>query len=199
VAKSKSFDTILKYVLVIGGIIGLICAFIIMYEKLQLLANPNYHPPCSINPVISCGNIMKSSQSHVFGFPNPILGLIAFPIVLTVGAALFAGARFKRWFWLGLEVGALLGVLFTKWLFYESVYRIQALCPYCMVVWVVTLTIFWYVTLYNLQQGHIATPVRLKRAVAFVQQHHADILVVWLVVIAFLILHHFWYYFGSSL
>ena len=36
------------------------------------------HPGCSLNPVVSCGNIMKSEQAAAFGFPNPMLGLVAY-------------------------------------------------------------------------------------------------------------------------
>jgi hypothetical protein len=68
-----------------------------------------------------------------------------------------------------------------------------------MVVWVATITIFWYVSLYNLRHGHIKTPARLSAAGAFLQRHHLDILIVWLLVIVALILKHFWYYFGSGL
>ena len=197
--KPSKLDGALKYILVIGGLIGLICAYVILYEKLQLLANPNYHAPCSINPVISCGSVMKSAQSHIFGFPNPIIGLAAFPVLITVGCALVAGAQFKRWFWLGLQAGTLFGLGFVHWLFFESVYRIHALCPYCMVVWIVTFTVFWYVTLYNFRHNHIKTPARFQGTVAFMQRHHFDVLIVWLVIITALILKHFWYYFGGGL
>ena len=197
--RQKTLKQTLPYILVIGGFIGLIASFVITYEKLQLLADPNYHPLCSINPIISCGNIMASAQSHVFGFPNPILGLIGFPIVTTVGMALLAGATFKRWFWRGLELGTFLGVAFITWLAFESVFRIQSLCPYCMVVWSVTIPIFWYTTLYNLREKHIKTPRRLASLVAFLQRHHGDILLVWYLVITGVILQHFWYYWSTLL
>ena len=44
-----------------------------------------------------------------------------------------------RWYWVGLAVGTLLGVVFIHWLIFQSLYRIGALCPYCMVVWAVTI------------------------------------------------------------
>lgn len=189
-----TLERILPYILVIGGAIGFLAAFIIMYEKLHLLVNPAYRPSCSINPIISCGSVMSSWQGSVFGFPNPIIGLAGFSVVVSVGMALLAGAKFKRWFWLGLEAGTIFGVGFITWLFSQSVYVIQALCPYCMVVWAVTIPIFLYVTLYNLRQGHIATPSRLRGVVAFVQRHHGDILAVWYLAIALAILQHFWYF-----
>lgn len=189
----------LPYILITGGIIGLVSAFVIMYEKLQLLANPNYHPLCSINPIISCGNIMESGQSQAFGFPNPMIGLSAFAVVVTIGVAMLAGAKFKRWFWLGLEAGTFMGVVFIGWLAFQSIYSIQSLCPYCMVVWSVTIPMFWYTTLYNLREKHLRTPRRLKGLVAFLQSHHGDVLLIVYLVIIGLILQHFWYYWSTLL
>ena len=80
------------------------------------------------------------------------------------------------------------------WLAYETLYRINALCPLCMVVWAVTIPIFWYSLLFNLRNGFITTPARLKGVVAFMQRHHGDVLLLWFLIIAGLILNHFWYY-----
>lgn len=190
----------LPYVLIVLGIIGFLCAFIIMFEKLKLLQDPDYKPSCSLNPVISCGNVMSSPQSHAFGFPNPFIGLAAYPMLIAFGAFLLGGAtKLKRWVWLSLQAGTIFGLAFVHWLFFESVYRIQALCPYCMVVWTITIAIFWYVLLYNLRVGHITLPGKLKRITPFLHKHHADILAVWYLIIIGLIVHHFWYYFQTLL
>lgn len=187
------------WILVICGSIGLLCSGIIMYDKVQLLIDPSFKPNCDLNPVVSCGSVMQSDQANAFGFPNPFIGLVGFAIVLTTGMALFAGAKFKRWYWLGLQAGTIFGVSFVHWLFYQSVYNINALCPYCMVVWTVTITTFWYVTLYNIQAGHIRLKGWLEQVATFVRRHHLDILFFWLLLIAFFILKHFWYYYGERL
>lgn len=187
----------MPWIMIVIGVIGFICAFVIMYDKLQILQNPNYKPSCSINPIISCGTVMQSSQAHLFAFPNPIIGLAAFPMIATMGFLILAGGKFKRWAWLTLQGGTVLGVLFVHWLFFESVYRIHALCPYCMGVWVVTIALFWYVFLYNIKKGYIKVPKKLNKASDFIQNHHIDILVGWYLIITFLILHHFWYYFKT--
>jgi uncharacterized membrane protein len=190
----------LPYILIIGGIVGYICSFIILFDKIQLLKNPNYVPSCNLNPIISCGSVMQSKQGSAFGFPNPFIGLGAFTILLTIGMAIFAGAKFKRWFWLGLEAGTIFGLIFIHWLFFESVYRIHALCPWCMVVWVVTITTFWYVSIYNIDQKYIILPKgNSKKIYGWIRRHHLDILFVWFLIIAFLILKHFWYYYGKYL
>jgi uncharacterized membrane protein len=195
-----TLDKVLPYLLIVLGLIGFICAFIIMYEDVKLMQNADYRPSCSINPIISCGSVMQSKQSHVFGFPNPMIGLAAFPMVITFGVLLLGGAtKLRRWVWLCLQAGTVLALIFVHWLFFESVFRIHALCPYCMVVWATTIALFWYTLLYNLRTGAITVTAKFNRAILFLQQHHADILVSWYLVIILLILHHFWYYFKTIL
>ncbi|MGF7228402.1 MAG: vitamin K epoxide reductase family protein [Candidatus Saccharibacteria bacterium] len=197
--KSGTLERFLPWLLVVGGTIGLICAFIITYEKLQLLQNPHYVPSCNLNPIISCGSVMVSNQSHLFGFPNPIIGLMAFPVLITTGVLLFSGVKLKKWYWMGLEIGSFLAVIFVHWLFYQSVYTIHSLCPYCMVVWIVTISTFWYTSLYNLRLRFNHLPDRMQTIAAFLQRHHLDILILWLLIIAGFILKHFWYYYGHNL
>lgn len=187
----------LPYILIIAGIIGLISSFALTWDDLKIAQNPAYRPSCNLNPIISCGSVMTSPEGGVFGFPNSWGGLAGFAALATVGFAILAGAEFKRWFWLGLEAGTIFGIGLVHWLFYASVYRISALCPWCMTVWVITITTFLYVTLYNIEQGVIKLPKGKWQAAAnFVRQHHIDILVLWLLIIGGLILKHFWYYYG---
>lgn len=191
-----TLEKALPWLLIICGCIGLIAAFIITIEKIHLLQDPSFSPSCDLNPIISCGSVMASDQSSAFGFPNPLIGLVAFPIVIMTGVLMRAGITFKRWYMLGLQAGTIFGLLFVHWLFFQSTYRINALCPYCIAVWIVTITTFWYVLLYNLQKGYIKVS---KKMDDFLKKHHLDILLVWFLVIAFLILKHFWYYFGPAM
>lgn len=196
--KKLSLQKAIPWILVICGAIGLLCAIIIMYDKIELMQHPNKTFICDLNPIISCGSVMESKQSHAFGIPNPFIG-IGFAVVVTSGMAMLAGAKLKRWYWIGLELGTIFGLCFVHWLFFQSVYRIGALCPYCMVVWVITITLFWYTTLYNLQTGMIKVKGNLQKAAYFARRHHLDILILWFLVIAALILKHFWYYYGQYL
>jgi hypothetical protein len=68
-----------------------------------------------------------------------------------------------------------------------------------MVVWVMTITTFWYVTLYNLEKGFVKLPSSIQGAGRFARKHHLDILILWFLTIGGLILHHFWYYYGPLL
>lgn len=197
--KNWSVKKALPYILIVCGIIGVYCAFILTQDKIRLIEHPNTSLSCSIDPIIACGNVITSEQGHAFGFPNPFLGLAGFAGLMTIGLAMTAGATFKRWFWLMVEGGMLFAVGFTHWLFFQSVYRIGSLCMYCMAVWTITITSFWYVTLYNIDQKNIKLPKgRPQKIYAWVRRHHLDILVLWLLIIAGLILKHFWYYYGKK-
>nr|WP_245760934.1 vitamin K epoxide reductase family protein [Saccharopolyspora shandongensis] len=176
---------------VVGGVIGFAGSFALILEKLQKLANPGYVPTCSINPIISCGSVMESAQAAVLGFPNPLIGVASFPVVVTAGVAVLAGFRPPRWFWLGMQLGTTLAVGFIHWLVVQSLYEIGALCPYCMVVWVVTIPLFWYTTLHNLEAGNFGGG---KSVGAALRQVHSVVLVVWYLVIVALILQRFWDY-----
>ncbi|MDE0776535.1 MAG: vitamin K epoxide reductase family protein, partial [Nocardioides sp.] len=130
--------------LLLGGAAGFAAAFVLVVEKIALIADPDYVPSCSLNPVLSCGSIMETDQAELFGFPNPLIGVAAFAILMTTGAALLAGASLARWYWIALQVGAVLGLAFVGWLISQSLYVIGALCPYCMVVWAVVIPVFFY-------------------------------------------------------
>jgi uncharacterized membrane protein len=199
VFKNASLTRALPWMLIIIGVIGLLCSFILTVDKIQVLRDPSFRPGCDLNPVLSCGSVMNSSQSAALGFENTFIGLAGFAVIITTGVVLLAGTQLKRWYWLGLQAGMTFGVLFVHWLIYNSLYRIGSLCPFCMVTWVVVITGFWYVTLYNIEQNHIVLPDKLARITTFARKHHLDILVGWLLVILVLILAKFWYYYGPLL
>lgn len=146
------------WLLVLTGAAGVLASWVITLDKFLLLEDPDFKPACSLNPVVSCGSVMKSDQAAVFGFPNPLLGLVAFGAVVCVGAGLLAGARHRGWFWLGLNAGMLFGVGFCTWLMVQSLYEINALCLWCCLTWTATLLMFWAVTAYNVRTGALPAP-----------------------------------------
>ncbi len=184
----------LSLLLVIGSAIGFVAAFVLMLERIELFKDPNYVPTCSFNPVLSCGSVMETWQAQVFGFPNPLVGVASFAALTMFGVALLSGAVVPRWFWLGAQAGTLFGIGFVTWLIYQSLYSIEALCPYCMVVWAVMIPIFVYVTVHNVQAGHIPASTRARNALV---RNKAPILLVGYAVVAGLILVKFWDYWSS--
>ncbi|WP_424186662.1 vitamin K epoxide reductase family protein [Actinokineospora sp. G85] len=172
----------LAWLYTIGGGLGLVAAVALTLEKIAKLTDPAYVPTCSLNPVISCGSVMDSAQAAAFGFPNPLIGIAAFAVVVTTGVAGLAGFQPPRWYRIGLAAGTTFGVVFAHWLIASSLYDIHALCPYCLVVWVVVIPLFWYTALAT---WPVLAPLR---------KVHSVVLALWYVVIAVLVLAAFWDY-----
>lgn len=189
----------LALLLALGGLVGLVSAVVLLVEKIALIADPRYVPSCSINPVLSCGSVMTTPQAEAFGVPNPLIGVAGFAVVTTVGVGLLAGARYRRWFWLGLQAGVSFGAVFVHWLIFQSLYRIEALCPYCIVVWIVTIALFWYTTLRNLTAAHASLPRPTRRATEVVAGYHGVVLTGWYLTILALILFQFRTYWQTLL
>ena len=194
---SQVEETTLGWGLLVAGAVGLRAAAVLLVERILLAGDPTYVPSCSVSPVLSCGSVMESAQASLFGFPNPIIGVAAFPVVATTGVTLLAGARLARWYWLGLQIGVTAGLVLTAWLAFQSLYRIGALCPYCMVVWAVVLPTFWYVTLRNLTQGIFGQAARTSRGADLAREWHAPVLVVLFLIPIVLIAIRFWSYWTS--
>ncbi len=144
------------WILSVGGVIGIVASIELIIQKISVLSNPDFVPNCDINPVLSCGSVINTEQASLFGFPNPVLGVIGFTIVIMFGALLFTGVEIPSAMWVGLNLGALAGMFFVIWLVGQSLYVIGALCPWCMVVWAVTIPIFWQVTIDNLASGRLS-------------------------------------------
>ena len=187
----------MAYLLTVGGAVGLLASMILSVDKLNLLKNPHLQLNCDLNPVVSCGSVMQSAQASIAGIPNSFFGIATFAALMAIGAGMLAGATYKRWFWLALEGGMLAGLVFALWLFFQSMYRIKALCPYCLTTDVVVITLLWYNSLFLLEQGHIKVKGAWATAANFARRHHLDILVVIFLVMIAEILHNFWYYYGQ--
>ena len=195
----RADDHGLAWWLLLGGLVGLLAAATLLIEKIKLLTDSTYVPSCSLNPVLSCGSIMRTDQAEVLGFPNPIIGVAAFPVLIATGAALLAGARLAHWYWLGLQAGTIAGVAFVGWLFFQSLYNINALCPYCMVVWAVVVPTFLAVTARNLRAGALGKSVALRRTGTTLSAWSAPVLLGVLLLALALIGVQFWSYWSTLL
>ena len=175
----------------IAGAIGLLASATLLVGKVEMLKNPAYVPTCSINPVLSCGSVMVTPQASVFGPPNPIFGVISFTLVLVTGVLAVSGVRLPRWYWLGLMVGTAAGAVFVHWLIFETLYRIGALCPYCMVVWSVTIPLLVVVSSVALR------PLAGNPVARFVYHWRWPIATLWFTAVLLAILVRFWDYWST--
>ena len=175
----------------LAGIIGLVAAGTLTIEKIALLQDPSYVPSCSLNPVLSCGSVMVTPQASVFGFPNMLIGLVGFSVVIVSGVLAVARVRLPQWYWAGLAGGTALGVVFVHYLIFQSLYRIGALCPYCMVVWAVMIPLF--VVVLSIALRPLAGNVVLRG----LYQWRWSIVALWFTAVVLMILVRFWDYWST--
>ncbi|GAB3221654.1 vitamin K epoxide reductase family protein [Glycomyces halotolerans] len=186
-------------VLLLGGLVGLAAAFDLTYERIASLIDPRHVISCDFNPVLSCGTVMDTPQASAFGFPNPIIGLVAFPLVVFTGVLLLSRVELPRWILLTFNLGTLAGLAFVAWLIFQSVYRIGVLCPWCMAVWAAVLPIFWFTTVYNLRNGAIKVGEDWRGPVDDLLRHHWIGLALMYVAVLTVVGTGFWDYWSTLL
>ena len=151
-------------VMIVSGVIGWLASFALTVDKILILENPEADLDCNFSVIVQCGKNLESWQGEILGFPNPILGLGGFVAPIAVGVAILAGSvstptpranrpPSARWFWLALNIGVTGALAFCIWLISNSIFELATLCPYCMIVWAVTILMFWTLTLFNAKNG----------------------------------------------
>jgi uncharacterized membrane protein len=142
--------------------LSLLASFVLSIDAVRLAANPAIDLSCNINAVISCGTVGTSWQAHLFGFPNAFLGLVAEPVVITIAVASLGGVRFPRWFMFAAQIVYTIGLIFAYWLFYQAMFHIGALCPWCLLVTVSTTLVFTTLTHVNIRDDNLYLPARVR-------------------------------------
>jgi uncharacterized membrane protein len=179
-----------------GGVVGLVASIALTVEKIRILLNPSYVPSCNINPIVSCGSVMTTPQASVLGFPNSLIGMVAFTVIVVTGVLAVAKVRLPQWYWAGVAAGSLVGAAFVHWLIFQSLYRIGALCPYCMVVWVVTISLLVVVSTVAFRPAGDGPNSVLMREL---YRWRWSIAALWFTALFLLILVRFWDYWSTLL
>lgn len=170
--------------MLIGAILSLIAAFVLSVEAMELLKNPNASLSCSVNAIINCASVAKHPSAQLLGFPNGFLGMVAEPVVITVAIAGLAGVKFPRKFMFTAQIFYSLGFLFAYYLLYTSMFVIQALCPWCLLVTLSTTFVFFSMTRYNIRENNLYLPPSLAaHAKDFIKRDYDKALLVALIVI----------------
>ncbi|SDT08990.1 Uncharacterized membrane protein [Friedmanniella luteola] len=171
----------LGVVLGVAGALGLLAALALTVDRFRLLADPDATLACDLSPFVACGPVMTSRAGALLGFPNPLLGLAGFPVLLVTGALLLGRTALPRWYWRGLQAGVLLAAALITWLQTQSLYVIGALCLWCLLVWTVTIPAVVGVTLHNAAAGHLG--VRLTGPGRRLQAYAVTVVAVWYLVV----------------
>lgn len=179
--------------MLVFGVAGLIASFVLAVDEITVLQNPHAILSCSLNAVLNCGTVMKTPQAHAFGFPNMLIGLMGFPIVITIALLGLSKVQFPRWFLIGTEIGTVFWTLFSYWLFFNSVYIIQVLCPWCLVVTFSMTVLTATITHFNLSNDTFRLPKKAKAGVDRFLANDFDKLVTaaWIVLLVALVFAKF--------
>jgi uncharacterized membrane protein len=180
----------------IAGLVGLAASAALTVEKIAILRNPSYVPSCNFNPIVSCGSVMTTPQASVLGFPNSLIGIAAFSVVVVTGVLAVANVPLPQWYWIGLTAATLAGAAFVHWLIFQSLYRIGALCPYCMAVWVVTITLLVVVASIAFRPAGDSGAGAVGREL---YRWRWSIATLWFTAVFLLILARFWDYWSTLL
>jgi uncharacterized membrane protein len=153
-------------VLLVASLLGLYAAFGLMLDKISLLQNKPFIFACSINPLFSCIQVMQTPYADLFGFPNPIFGLIGYSSMATLGfAVLLEGGKLSKKVLLFGLVSALAAFLFSYYLLGVSMFLISALCPLCLLSLAASTLIFWLLLYLNLEQNTLGKRLAASKAV----------------------------------
>lgn len=182
-------NTVIWATMLVASIASLWASFVLSVDAIVLAKDPAADLGCNLNSVVSCGTVGTAWQSSAFGFPNAFLGLIAEPVVITIAVASLGGVKFPRWFMLAAQTIYFLGFLFAYWLFYQAMFVIGALCPWCLLVTVATTLVFFEITHVNIRDNNLYLPRRVKEFAQSAVRANLDLLlvVIWLLVLALLI------------
>jgi uncharacterized membrane protein len=134
------------WAMLVSSSLSLIASLVLSIDEIKLASNPGGKLACDINAVVSCGKVAKSWQANLLGFPNSFLGLMLEPIIITVAIAGLGLVTFPRLFMRVAHIGYGLGLLFALWLLSQSLFVIHALCPWCLLVTISTVTVFSTIT-----------------------------------------------------
>lgn len=129
--------------MLIASAVALYTSFVLSAETLHLARNPKAVLDCDINAVLSCSTVAESWQAEIIKFgglsyPNAFFGIAAESVFVTIAVIGLARIRVPRWFAVCTWFGGLAALLYSYWLTTQSLFVINALCPWCLLLMVST-------------------------------------------------------------
>ncbi|WP_353066593.1 vitamin K epoxide reductase family protein [Arcanobacterium hippocoleae] len=148
---SAKFAGIMLILSLVGGAASLA---LIMTEKMHL-RDPEAALICDVNPFIGCGDWIGAWQNEVFfGISNSVLGFAAFAALAFFSLILLTGAQLPAVNWRLVSCGAALADIWLLWFIYQSLFIKTVLCPYCVMIWIVTIPLTYLILSRSFQAGH---------------------------------------------
>ncbi len=138
-------------IMLISSAIALLTSLILSSETLALARAPHKALGCDVNTVVSCSKVAQSWQAEFirFGelsFPNAFFGIAAESVFVTLAVVGIAKVKLPKWLATFIWIGGLSALLYAYWLFTQSMFVIQILCPWCIVLMFCTTVQFMSLT-----------------------------------------------------
>ncbi|WP_420835763.1 vitamin K epoxide reductase family protein [Actinomyces ruminis] len=147
----------------IGSLIGIGACWELIASQISQLREPDAALVCDVSPLVSCGDSLNAWQGNLLGVPNSFVGAMAFALLTLIGMLLATGVRLPRWVWWGLVAGTVCGIGFVAWFLTVSVLTFGKLCPFCTLIWLVTIPIATNTWGRAAAGGHLGLPRAASR------------------------------------
>lgn len=127
----------LYLVMLVASAAALFVSFALSAETLEMAEHPGIHLSCDVNATVSCSTVAASWQSNFIhllgvGVPNAFFGIAAESVFVTVAVIGLARIAVPRWFAIATWWGGLAALCYSYWLLSQSLFVINALCPWCL-------------------------------------------------------------------
>ena len=125
--------------MLIASAVALGASLILSAETLQLARHPESALGCDLNSAVSCSAVAQAWQAEIvkFGglsYPNAFFGIAAESVFVTIAVIGLAKVAVPRWFALCTWLGGLAALAYSYWLTTQSLFVINAMCPWCLVL-----------------------------------------------------------------
>ena len=117
-----------------------------------------------------------------------LVGLGGYAMMAAIGCLLVSGAVLPRWFRWATLGGMTFAFGFIQFLAISAIFVIKALCPWCMLVWLMTAPMFFSTLARTIEDGTWNAPPALAR----VLRHWVVLSLAWYALVIIAILGGFW-------
>ena len=124
-------------IMLLASVAALAVSFVLSAETLELARHPDQTLSCDVNAVLSCSTVARSWQAEIvrFGglsYPNAFFGIAAESVFVTIAVLGLARVDVPKWFGACTWFGGLAALCYSYWLTSQSLFVIEALCPWCL-------------------------------------------------------------------
>lgn len=134
---------VLGIISLVAGVLGWLASLRLFLDYTAGLKDSSYIPSCDLSAVVGCAKNYESAYGSLLGFSNTVLGFTLFTIPVLMGILILARVQLPRWVYSGYSFGLVGAVALITFLQCASFLDLKTLCIYCLLIWTVTIPLFW--------------------------------------------------------